>query len=240
MASVVEITDDGGGIVVRDATKLNVVPTPQGFNDITFRNAVAAANTLYLRNGKVPTVNEMHALWPRIPVKTFAALALTEEFRQALDYRGIQWNETTGLSYEQNMALLKLSDPTDRRMTGAKLKELGVPYARYQAWMRDAMFSQALRSMSENNLKDAIPVALNKLVANAESGDQRAIEKVLEVTGRYNPAAQQVEDAKVVVRRIIEAVIRHVQDPDIRRAIMSDIESEAVAYSVTTPQALES
>jgi hypothetical protein len=231
---------DEGDIRVRDQNNIyRLVRTPPGFGVIAFRNAVATAHTLWLMNGKIPTVGEMHQHWPKIPVKTFSELVLTEEFKTALAYRGIEWSATDGLSYEQNMALLKLSDPTDRRSTGMKLRELGIPYSRYQSWMRQPQFAAARRTMSENNLRDAVPVAINKLIENMESGDQRAIEKTLEISGRYNPAQQQLEDAKVVVQRLVESVVRNVKDPAVRRVILDDVEAEAIGYAISNRQALE-
>lgn len=215
------------------------VPVPEGFTDIAFRNTVALAHTLYLQFGALPSVDDMHEAWPRIPTDTYSRIVQTPEFKQALSYRGVEWDEKAGLSLEQQMALLKLTDPTDRRSTGAKLKEMGIPYARYQAWMRQSLFPRLLHASMENALKDAVPVAINKLIGNMEAGDQRAIEKTLEISGRYNPAQQSVEDAKLVVQRVIEAVIRRVEDPDTRLAILADIETAAVSYAVTNPKAVE-
>lgn len=232
--------DAPGTLRVRSTSEgFHQIKTPAGFSDLAFRNSVATCYTLFVSTGKLPSIPEMHRYWPKISEKVWAELVLTDEFKQALSYRGVDWEASRGLSIQQNMVLLKLSDPTDRRATGTKLKALGIPYPTYQAWMRQELFATSLRQMSENTLKDAIPAALTKLAGNMEAGDQRAIEKVLEISGRYNPAQQQLEDAKAVVLRVIESVIRHVQDPDIRRAILSDIESESIGFAVTNRRALE-
>lgn len=229
-----------GGIRVRKTDgAFRRVETPAGFTDYIFRNAVSAFDTAFRFQGTLPTVDDVHKFFPRISAKTYAQLFLTEEFKQALAYRGIEWEIDNGLSIEMSTALLMLLDPTDRRPTGVKLKELGVPYARFQNWMRNPLFKQSYLQRTEENLKDAVPMALNKLIGNADAGDNHAIDKVLEITGRWNPAQQQLEDAKTVVVRVVEAVIKHVQDPAVRKAIMEDVQREVVSYDLLHQQAVE-
>lgn len=240
MSSVDFEIDEPGVLRVRtEASRFKPVPVPDGITDLAFRNAVAIAYTLFVQSGSLPSVKDMHETWPKLSEQTLGQIVATDEFAKALQYRGVDWKAENGLTLEQQLALMKLTDPTDRRSTGAKLKEMGVPYPRYQAWMRQPLFPRLLSNAMENQLKDAVPIAINKLIGNMEAGDQRAIEKTLEISGRYNPAMQSVEDAKLVVQRVIEAVIRRVADPDTRMAILADIQSEAVSYAVTSPKSLE-
>ena len=233
---IVEPVD--GGIRVRKTDgAFQRVETPSGFTDFVFRNAVAAFDAAYRFHGRLPSVDDVHKFWPRIPIRTYSSIFLTEEFKQAINVRGIDWEPDNGLSMEMNMALLALLDPTDRRSTGVKLKELNIPYSRYQNWMRNPLFRESFSRRTEENLKGATAVALNKLIGNMESGDQRAIEKVLEITGRWNPAQQQLEDAKTVVLKIVESVIKNVSDPKVRKAIMDDVQAEVVSYDILHPQA---
>lgn len=213
-----------GTVSVRDAAGVyHPVETPSGFTDYAFRNIVAAVDTHYRQFGKLPSATEAQKLWPKTTAKIIASLMMTEEFRLALAYRGVEWEVDSGLSLQQSMALLKLTDWTDTRSTSVKLKELGIPMARYQAWMKQPLFAEAYRARTESALGDAVPLALNKLMGNVERGDQRAIEKVLEITGRWNPAQQSVADLQLYVIRIMEAIVRHVPDPAVRGAILDDI-----------------
>lgn len=213
-----------GGVIVRQADgRFQSAKTPEGFTDLAFRNAIAAYDTAYRTQGRLPSVDEVYKVFPKLPKVTYSTLLLTPEFKQALHYRGIELDSEAGLSLEQSMALLKLTDPTDRRSTSTKLKEMGIPMPKFQAWMKQPMFLASYRERSEKGLAEAIPMVLQRLVGNAEASDQRAIEKVLEITGRWNPAQQQVEDAKTVVLAVVEAVIKHVSDPDVRKEIMADI-----------------
>jgi hypothetical protein len=229
-----------GTLTVRDpAGNYRPIDTPTGFTDYAFRSIVAAVDALYRLNGKLPSATETHKAVSSWPTSTIAALMLTPEFKLALGYRGVEWDSDSGLSLEQTMALLKLTDWTDRRSTQVKLKELGVPLARHQAWMRQPLYAESYRSRTEEALKDAVPLALNKLMGNVEASDQRAIEKVLEMTGRWNPAQQQIDDVRNIVVRVVEAIIRNVPDPEQRRAILDDIRQATASHELIQVQAIE-
>lgn len=212
------------------------VPTPKGFSDYVFRNIVAATDTLFKQNGMMPTAAEVQRLYTRVPLKTINALMVTPEFKQALEYRGVQWDVDSGLSMEQQFAILKLNDPSDRRSRKAKLQELGIPMSKFQAWMKWPLFANALRKGAEDNLKEAIPMAINTIVAEAEV-NYKAAEKVLEITGRYDPNNRQMEDLRLLVTKLIEAVTKHTT-PEQRAAILSDFGLHAAMIVDTDRQQL--
>lgn len=213
-----------GKILVRDPKEgFKPVATPDGFTDTQFRNAVAATYTHYRQTGKLPTVTDLVKINGSITAKTYSSLLLTDEFKAALSYRGIEWDEEAGLSLEQQSVLLMLQDFTDRRSLGVKLKELGVPMARYQAWLRHPLFRKAVNDNAEMALQEAVAPAITALAGKAAAGEDRAIEKVLEISGRWNPNTQSVEDARTVVMALVEAIIKHVKDPEVKRAIMSEV-----------------
>jgi hypothetical protein len=223
------------GIRVRDTTgnKINRVTTPHGFTDLMFRNVVAAYDTAYRMQGKMPSVAEVCKIYPAAPAKTVSALFLTEEFKQALTYRGVEFGVDSGLSMEQQMALLKLNDFTDRRSTSTKLKEMGIPMSRYQAWMAQPLFALAGNQMAERGLEGANTMLISRVLGAADGGDTRMIELALKMTGRWNPDNLALEDAKAVVLKMVESVMQHVTDPKIREAILSDMRAQAVSYDLT-------
>lgn len=236
-----DFVEVAGGVRVRESDgRFQRVSTPHGFTDSAFRNAVAAFDTAYRTLGKLPSVTEVHQFYGRIPVKTYSALFLTDEFKQALEYRGISWTPDEGLSEEQQFALLMLTDPTDSRTTKAKLRELGIPMARYQAWQNHPLFMESYRRRAEAGLRDAVPMVLTRMIGRADAGDLRAMEKVLEITGRWNPAQMQIEDAKTVIMTVMESVVKNVTNADERRAILSDVEAQVVGFHMThKPSELE-
>lgn len=230
-----------GGIEVASPDgKFKQVVTPDGFTDTAFRNTVMAFDTAYRVNGVVPTVDDIHVLWPKLPKKTISALLLTAEFKQAIEYRGVVWDPEQGLTMEQQTTLLKLSNPFDKRALATKLKELGVPLPKFQGWLKQPLFFEIYNKYSQNAYKEALPALRNRLISNAEAGDHKAIELVFAITNEWNPAQQSLEDARVVIMKIVEAITTHVRDPDIRKAILTDISLYATTISEAgSPKSLE-
>ena len=226
-----------GGIAVHlpDGTTKNI-PTPDGYTDTAFRGTLAAFHTAYLRNGKTPSVDDIHQLWPKLSKKIISSLMGTLEFKNALHHRGIQWDPKDGLSMEQQTVLLKLSDPFDRRGLASKLKDLSVPMPRFQAWLKQPLFNELYNQHTKANYEEALPAIRQRLIGNAEAGDQRAIELVFAMTGEWNPNQQHLEDARTIVLKVVEAIIRHVKDVKTREAILSDVSLYAGTLSSMNQQ----
>lgn len=214
---------EGGVAVHLPNGDIKQIATPEGFTDTAFRGTLAAFHTAYLRNGHIPSVDDVHKLWPKLSKKVISGILGTLEFREALHHRGIQWDAKDGLSMEQQTVLLKLSDPFDRRGLASKLKDLGVPMPRFQAWLKQPLFSELYNQHTKANYEEALPAIRQRLIGNAEAGDQRAIELVFAMTGEWNPQQQHLEDARTIVLKVVEAIIRHVKDVKTREAILSDV-----------------
>lgn len=231
-----EFQKGDGTLSVRSVTgQYEVIATPAGFTDLVFRTVVAAADVAYRVLGMVPNVSQIQDFCPKVSLSTISEMVLTTSFRQAIAVRGVAWEDDSGLTLEQHTALLKLTDFTDRRSTSVKLKDIGVPFAKHQAWMRNALYAATYRKMTEDSLgSEAATLALNKLMGNVEAGDQRAIEKALEITGRYDPANKQLEDVRSLVTRLVEVVIRNVKDENVRRAILSDMRDVTSSYDLVS------
>ena len=226
-----------GGVAIHlpDGSTRNI-PTPDGYTDTAFRGTLAAFHTAYLRNGKIPSVDDIHQLWPKLSKKIISSLMGTLEFKSALHHRGIQWDPKDGLSMEQQTVLLKLSDPFDRRGLASKLKDLSVPMPRFQAWLKQPLFNELYNQHTKANYEEALPAIRQRLIGNAEAGDQRAIELVFAMTGEWNPNQQHLEDARTIVLKVVEAIIRHVKDVKTREAILSDVSLYAGTLSSINQQ----
>lgn len=231
-----DLTADGQIEVRKPTGGVGVVPTPEGFSPTSFRDTVAGIYTHYVREGKLPTVDELHKQWPKYPKTTYAKIMLTEELVTALAYRGVQWNDKLGLTLEQQTALMMLSNPLDRRALSTRLKELGIPMPRYQAWLKQPIFASHLNRITKDAYTDHLPMMRQALISNALNNDQKAIEMIFAMTGEWNPAQQSIQDSKAVVLSVIEAVVRHVTDPDTRRAILADVQAAVVSFDVVNPQ----
>jgi hypothetical protein len=214
---------EGGVAVHLPNGDVKHIATPEGFTDSAFRGTLAAFHTAYLRNGHIPSVDDIHKLWPKLSKKVISGILGTLGFREALHHRGIQWDPKDGLSMEQQTILLKLSDPFDRRGLASKLKDLSVPMAKFQAWLKQPLFFELYNQHTKANYEEALPAIRQRLIGNAEAGDQRAIELVFAMTGEWNPNQQHLEDARTIVLKVVEAIIRHVKDAKTREAILSDV-----------------
>lgn len=226
-------TDGDEVVVIHEDGRVKRSPVPADVHREVFRNALAAVDILYRREGRFPSVEEAYKSWPQISKKTYSKIFTTSEFKQALELRGIAMSPNSGLTEEQGLAILHLSNPDGKSIQG-KLRSLGISMPKYQAWMRQPLFAETLRQRSEQNLGDAIPIALNQLVANADKGDQRAIEKLLEISGRYNPAQAEQANARQVVLIMVESVLKHVSSKEERTAILSEVENAMTKMSVVS------
>lgn len=225
--------EDGDVAVIAEDGRVKRSPVPVGVDPLTFRDILAAVDVLYRRNGIFPDVEEVFKSWPRITKRTYSQVYAMSEFKQALDARGISMEPSLGLTAEQSTAILLLANPDGRALT-TKLKQLGISQAKYHAWMRQPLFAEAVRERSEQNIGDAIPVALNQLIANADKGDQRAVMDLLEVTGRYNPKQIEVQNARQVVLTMVEAVLKHVSSKEEKTAILGELENAMTTMAITS------
>jgi hypothetical protein len=214
---------EGGVAVHLPGGDMEHIPTPEGYTDAAFRGTLAAFDTAFRRNGHIPSVNDIHEVWSKLPKKTISGIMGTLEFRTALSSRGINWDPKDGLSAEQQTVLLKLADPFDRRGIAAKLKDFGVPMARFQNWLKQPLFKELYDKQTIEGYQDALPAIRQRLIGNAEAGDQRAIELVFAMTGEWNPNQQHLEDARTIILKVVEAIITHVKDKATREAILSDV-----------------
>lgn len=227
-----EIEVEGRELVIQTDGRVKRSPVPDKFSPTMFRHIVAAVDVLYRRNGKIPTPAEVAKDWDGFHLKTVREAFASDEFKQALSIRGIELNAKAGLTPEQLYALTILQDPTDRRTTKAKLEAVGIPMGKYRAWMRNPVFAGAMNSQAEQNLSDAVQMALNKLVANAEAGDQRAIEKILEISGRHNPQQQEIQNARTVVLMFMEVIQSEIQDKELLSRIMSKVQGKIQTLTI--------
>lgn len=229
-----------GVIVHTPHGEVKNIPTPAGVEPREFKGVLAAFHTAYLKLGKIPSVDDVYSVWPKLSKKTISHIVSTLEFRNALQHRGIQFDPKDGLSMEQQTVLLKLADPFDRRGISAKLRDLSIPMARFQAWMKQPLFNELLNKHTKDNYVEALPAIRQRLIGNAEAGDQRAIELVFAMTGEWNPQQQHLDDAKTIILKIVEAIIKHVKDRDVREAILADVTMYAGTLSaVGTQRVLE-
>jgi hypothetical protein len=210
-------------VVGRTDGSVRPIAVPDGVTKGTFYRAVAAYDAAFRTKGAQPEVDDVMLLAPRMTKKQLASVMGTESFKQAMLLRGIGSIQNDGLTIQQAAVLNILEDFSDPRTLSAKLKSAGVPRAAYNAWLKDPIFARMYEQRIESHLRQAHLSALSTIMTIAENGDLRAAEKVLEINGRYNPQAVELQNARAVVQSLVESMQRHIKDPAVLKAIIDEV-----------------
>jgi hypothetical protein len=222
----------GRNLVIRNTDgRVQMQNVPKGFSPETFRGVLTSTDLHWNSTGIYPTPKQAHRYNTAIPLPTYGRVMATPEFAVACERRGIQMERESGLTEQQAFALTVLSDFTDKRAMSRRLGDIGVPMAQFRAWMRQPLFSKLYHERAEQNVADVVPAALTRLVSNIDDGDQRAIEFGLKMTGRYDPASIEVQNARAVVTTIVELVMQHA-DEETQRKILQGVESKMTSLSI--------
>lgn len=144
-----------------------------------------------------------------------------DETNHALAVRGV--STEIHLTAEQDYVISILGDTSSKLNYNERMRKAGISQAKLTAWRKNPVFDQAMKGLAEQVTANH-DVALFELGRKVGEGDMRAIEKSLEISGRYNPAQQSTVDALVLINRVVEILSVHLGDhPDLFRAIAKDL-----------------
>jgi len=159
---------------------------------------------------------------------TVTRFVTSVEGKEALLRRGIKWTTNINLagvlSPEQILTISIITDPTNRKPLGEKLRQAGVSMAQYRAWMKMPVFAQKVSEVGETLLNENVATVHARLVARADSGDVAAMKLFYEVSGRHDPAQKQMVDLVRVVQLVLEVITRYVTDPETLGKVNQDID----------------
>lgn len=127
-----------------------------------------------------------------------------------------------GLTKLQLAAALKFLDVEDKRSLATKLKEIGVTTSQWYGWMKGKRFRDFVTDNTTRDFEESLHEAQMGLRKAVSDGNPAAIKLYYELTNRYNSNDGQIGNLKVVISQIIEAVQRHVTDPETLELIASD------------------
>jgi hypothetical protein len=130
-----------------------------------------------------------------------------------------------------------MTNPTDRRSFGDRLKDAGVTYVEYKSWMRQPAFASLIENFASRALGDHLAVAHDSLLKQVEKGNTRALEFYYEMTGVYSRGSQQERDVQAVLTGVIDIIQRNVQDQETLALIADEIKI-LMGGPVSTPMAL--
>lgn len=210
-------------VVGRADGAVRPIAVPRGVTRGAFYRVVSAYDAAWRALGSRPEVKDVQKLVPQLTKKSVTAVLATDEFAEAMELRGIGFAAEQGLSPQQAAVLNVLENFSDTRALTTKLKDAGVSRPQFNAWLKDPLFRDLYEKRIESHLRDAHLSALGTIMSAAENGDVKAAEKVLEINGRYSPANAELQNARAVVQALVEAIQRHVDDPETVRAIISEV-----------------
>jgi len=177
-----------------------------------FERAVVAA-TIASTRGFELTPENLHQQNPDLKVEQLRSLMATPKFLSALEDRGIAPGDVnTGITGEQLYAIQVMVDPSSALSPWAKLKRLNIPFAKWEGWLKQPHFARYYSELSEKIMAESVPNALTRLNQLADSGDLKAIQLLLQLTGRIKPEQAQVTDFKRLVDVLLEAVQTNVSN----------------------------
>ena len=171
-----------------------------------------------------------------VPILT--QLLATAKFRTALESRGIPAEVPVGITAEQAYALTVMTDQSMTLDPFERLKKLGISWAQWQGWVKQPMFSRIYSKTSEDLLRSSVPAALTALSNRAQAGNNDAIKYLLAITGYYDPSAKgSTGEYERVISAMIDAVEKHVEDPEALKKISAAVSEAATRWNV--PLAVE-
>jgi hypothetical protein len=193
---------------------------------------------LWIGNGlrTLEVVDINNALGKQLDLSRVYKILSSDSFYARLQARGIDWipgwnpqkheelRMRERLTPQQAWALQIMTDPTDRRSTSQKLKHIGITYSTWRNWLREPFFSDLVKTTAEQLLGDSLANVHTRLVSKAEAGDVAAMKLYYEVSGRHDPNRQQMLDFTKVLGLILEALQRHIPDPQVLARVALDID----------------
>ena len=211
---------------------------PVGVGEKTFRHIVGAAHTAYVGCKGIPSVDQIYGYSDkRVTKATISKTVLTDEFKEAMETRGIPWrpDDYSGISTEQQYVIQILTNPVHEKKTlQQKLRLAGIPYTKYRNWLKQPTFARYLNNITEGMLSEHAGDLHTVLMQKALSGDLNSIKYVHELSGRHDPNRQQVEDLAKIVDKLIEIISQEVKDQETLIRIANKM--QLVMASTTTIQ----
>lgn len=179
----------------------------------------------YLQEGDFPREASLKARFPDFSLTQSLA---HETFRVALHNRGIKIPGDNRLpkelSPEQVAAIACVLNFEDKRSVGMKLKSLGLTTAMWYGWLQNPVFKDYLIDVSSRSFEASLPTVQKGLLTAAEKGSVDAVKFFYEITGRHSQDSATVNNLKLTIAKLIEAVQRNVKDPQILGSISRDFE----------------
>lgn len=181
--------------------------------------------------GKVPSSDIIHQRFDLFEgeYESFASHPLVAK---SMKHRGITFPAAEDvLSPEQMSAIAAMLDYTDRRSDEKKLRDVGITTRQWTTWMLDDQFAEYLSNRSERMLLASKHEAHKGLLKGVRNGNVASVKYMNEMTGRYNPEADNNVNIRALLMGMIEILQRHISDPIILHGIATEMMNAAAIHN---------
>lgn len=142
---------------------------------------------------------------------------------ECLKNRGIALPGISGLTDKQIAAISMLTNFNVVEPMEEKMAQIGVTEEELNGWYQNPEFQKALSVRADNVLRNVSSTATVELARGIKKGDFRFIKFYYEITGQaQSPEAVNVKQAMQI---LVEAVQKHVKDPEVLKAIGMEVDS---------------
>lgn len=149
------------------------------------------------------------------------SLKVNELFLKSMSSRGLVINTghgelrtVIGLTPRQMEVAAVMLNYMDRRSDEKKLRDLGISNDEYSTWLLDNKFTEYLHQRAEKLVENVQHEAHVGLIRGLRQGSVPSIKLYYEMTGRYNPNADDSVNPRMLIAKVLEAIQKHVSDPE--------------------------
>jgi hypothetical protein len=128
-------------------------------------------------------------------------------------------------------AISVMTNLVDRRSNEKKLRDLGIASEEWSNWIQNAQFAEHLRERSEVMIANSTHEAHMGLMRGVTQGNTASIKLYYELTGRYNPDQENNVNVRLVIGRVLEAIQKHIRDPETLNALAVEMSQIAIESS---------
>jgi hypothetical protein len=206
------MTEVSDSPAMTEGNAVNQLNSPDWLSDSQME-MVFFIERFHAMQGETPTdeiMNKRFALAPNelAEFKTHPLVA------KSMAFRGITYPALADLLNERQMAAVAvMTNFIDKRSDEKKLRDIGITTREWATWMLDENFQKYLSTRSERMLVGAQHEAHLGLIKGMRNGNVASVKLFNEMTGRYNPEADNQVNVKLLLHSFIEVLQRHIKDP---------------------------
>lgn len=194
--------------------------------DVSQVQAITYIDQIFFSENRIPTPDEIAGRVGVIP-DAVEDWYRDRQFCNILRVRGVDLSFKSDpeiLSPLQVLVTHIIFNTEDRRSLNEKLSDCGVSMPMWQGWCAEPRFKQYLRKRAIQMNDVTTTFALLELDKSVQDSDHRAVELQLRMAGLYSPTTKIEINVQQVIVSLVEVIQKHVHDPNILRAIATDIE----------------